>query len=162
MSYSRIPPLDDLMHDMDEMERLMDLDQLSLAQGLMDATEAGIYLMSMAEEDPSGAAWPSLHPLYLDWKQHQGLLMSIGRLHGLMLSHEELRGERTIDKHKAEMQYGITQQAREEATQFTEGGAVTGTQQPPRPFYDLGPESIMRTDDAADISFNANFDHYFP
>lgn len=151
-----------MIHEIAEMERLLDLDHLGLGHGLMNATAAAIKQLSMREEGPDGNAWAPLHPDYLDWKRAQGELMAIGRLHGLMLDDEQLKGERAIGKDRATMTYGTTPEARAEATQFQEGGAVTGTGQPPRPFYALGREAIEETNEVADAMFEQNFDYFFP
>ncbi len=54
-----------------------------------------------------------------------------------MLDLEQLKGEQTIEKASAEMEYGQDAENRRKAVWFTEG--VDSRNQPARPFYDTDP-----------------------
>jgi hypothetical protein len=77
----------------------------------------------------------------------------MGYLYGFMLDHSEVEGVREIEQNHMIHGYGITTKARIEAIKFTEGGVVTGTRQPPRPFFGFSALSYVELVRASDNEF---------
>lgn len=139
--------------DIDRMEHGLDLDRDLFASTLMDASVDGILWNCGQEKDPEGVYWPRLSAGYKAWKDQFHPGHPTGVLFGIMITVEQLSGVRVITADQASMTYGISPQAIVEAVKFTEGGAVTGTNQPPRPFYGFTAEAIADIETIADRRF---------
>lgn len=123
-----------------EIGHALDLDRDDLGPELMDIAAEEVAAAMDRQEDPDGSPWAPLAPRTA--AAHHG--QPIGERTGLMKSPDQLAGERHVSAESAEMTYGITPAAKVEAIKFTFGGLVTGTNQPPRPFYGLTRQAVAR------------------
>ena len=90
-----------------------------------------------AECDPDGNPWPDLSNSYATWKATIAPGRPMGYLYGTMKTMDNLMGVAVVQGSQMTMTYGVDPVAIAHAIKFTEGGLVTGTNQPPRPFYGL-------------------------
>ena len=137
-----LPPI------LDELKSLASLFDLGggLGEDLLDIATWEILASMDSETDPDGIPWPALSPGYEEWKSEVAPQAPMAVLHGVMKTFVEVAGERHQDPDHASMTYGVTPEARIEAVKFQEGGIVTGTRQPPRPFYALTTAAVIRVD----------------
>lgn len=160
MSYFRVSLTADphshnaAMYDTFDMEvEMLNLERDGLGHELMDMASASIIMQCAFEADPDGVPWPALDPRYAAEKKALVGTMPMGVLHGLMLSFDQVDGVRDVHEHDAEQYYGTDPVAIAEAVKFTMGGAVTGTAQPPRPFYAFNAISFATMDPIVDRHF---------
>lgn len=141
----------------DELERLkttFDLDRDNLATTVLDVCTIEIMASMDSETDPDGIPWASLSPYYLEWKAEVAPQAPMAVLHGIMKTWEQVAGARFVRADYAEMTYGVDPVAKIEAIKFTEGGIVTGTSQPPRPFYAITTAALIRVDAILGVRFD--------
>ena len=93
---------------------------------------------------PDGNRWPDLCDAYARWKARRFPGRTIGFREGLMLGRDQLEGEHTVEPHRAELRYGTTQQARDEARWFEDGDDARN--RPPREFWGLSDRCVALTD----------------
>ena len=141
------------LKDIRDLAGIFEMDRDRLGERLCDVAAEEIMRNMIAECDPDGVRWADLSPSYQAWKDTITPGAPMGVLWGIMRTSAEVRGEREIDAGHAEMGYGETQQARTEAIKFQEGGKVTGTGQPPRPFYAFTRGAIVRATQVLDDVF---------
>lgn len=128
-------PVPDLLSEARELSRMFDLARYNTGLRALDLAAQGVLDCFQNEADPDGVPWPPLDPSYEGWKTATVGSKPIGYLFGVMSDMAQIQGISVITADQATMTYGITEEAKIEATKFQEGGAVTGTNQPPRPFY---------------------------
>lgn len=103
---------------------------------------AGMARNMDAECDPDGIPWEKLSPYYADWKASVRPGAPMGVFDGIMKDWANLVGTATASGDRMTMTYGTGDPvAMMHAIKFTNGGIVTGTSQPPRPFYGLTVEA---------------------
>jgi hypothetical protein len=134
-------------------KKCVQVDDPQIMNRVMDMVAQHVKNNCIAETDCDGFAWPKLSTGYETWKNRffPGQLMGILWHH--MLAMDQLEGTRILAKDRSTMTYGLDPIAKEEAEKFQEGGAVTGTNQPPRGFYGLTYQAISALDQI--------FDHIF-
>lgn len=138
-----------ILEDLDSHRDIFDMDRNDLGENLLDVAVDGVQQRFDSQTDPDGQAWPQLQSEYKRWKDKNYPGEPIGVLEGLMRS--EIDGERAIETNSAEWTYGKTQEARDEATWFSEGDPVQNRK--PRPFADLNEQSVRRSDQILDNHF---------
>jgi hypothetical protein len=139
--------------DMAKMLTTFDLDRNNMAMYCFIDVAMGIQSNMDLEMDSDGNTWDQLSHSYDTWKQTVAPGMPIGWLYGLMRDITELLGTQLIGQDVAVMSYGTNMISQMEAIKFSEGGAVTGTNQPPRPFYGLTFVAIAKCDASFDYQF---------
>lgn len=139
--------------DLRRMALIFDFTRGHLGEKLLDLVVDGIERAADNESDPDGTPWAALSPDYAKWKARVHPGKGIGHRDELMLSRAELEGVRRIDPASAEMEYGITNAARDEAGFFQDGSG----NRPPRPFYGISQDA------AAEIGqwLDDRFDDFF-
>ena len=147
-----------IVAELRDAEHAFDLDRNGIGTAIMAHAVDGIMWNMIQELDPDGLPWDDLSPSYEAWKKTVAPGKPIGVLHGLMRTMDQLAGVQLVTTNFASMTYGTDPVARVEATKFQEGGIVTGTAQPPRPFYGLTREAL----DDIDAEFDARFTTAFP
>lgn len=139
-------PIGDIAREAHEFTHdMFDLTKHDLANKGFDNAVDGIYYCIVYGHDPDGIPFPALSQYYETWKQAVVGDEPIGILFGLMTSRAELCGVRIIRPDHAIQIYGATLAGQIEATKFQEGGAVTGTNQPARPFYGFPDQHVYNT-----------------
>ncbi|MDQ3168423.1 MAG: hypothetical protein M3P94_07220 [Chloroflexota bacterium] len=135
------------------LAHVFDLDQGTIADDIMDKSVDGMMWNMLMETAPDGTPWPALSDDYEEWKDkfYPGQLMS--HLTGEMRTIDQLSGVRTVSAHMATMEYGLDHAVRLKAMKFSEGGVLTGTAQPPRPFYAFTFMAIAAVDDRFNQAF---------
>jgi hypothetical protein len=140
--------------DFDIIRAMFDLDKGQLGRSLMAiATEEILVNMDM-ECDPDEMPWAPLSTEYHAWKRTIAPNAPMGVLYGIMKTYDQISGTQTIQADTAMMEYGLDIIAQTEAMKFTYGGFVTGTRQPPRPFYGLTFMAETRISAELDSRFN--------
>lgn len=131
-----------------------DLDRDDLGRRLCKAATDGVQYSIAREETPDGQRWADLSEKYEEWKSfnYPGNPMAV--LHGTMADPREVAGE--VDPPSATraiVTYGVSEQAREEAAWFQEGGGKPGHGQPARPFWGFTEESRKEVKSILDARF---------
>jgi hypothetical protein len=126
-----------LQYELQLMENPFDFTRGGLGQAIIDAGIIGIIDNTWDELEPDGTPWAPLSQGYAAWKNSVRPGQRIGRLWDVMLAIPEIMGVQTILPARMVHQFGVTDQAKLEALKFQEGGLVTGTNQPPRPFFGI-------------------------
>jgi len=152
--HARSQGLDAILAELDRIPRWIDLEK-GMGLQLLDVATFEILESMDSETDPDGIPWAPLSDSYLTWKAEIAPQAAMGVLYGIMKTWDQVAGIRDIWPDLAEMTYGITVEARVEAVKFSEGGIVTGTAQPPRPFYALTTATIIRADAIVGNAFDA-------
>jgi hypothetical protein len=143
----------EIFAELDMIEHMFDLDQHDLGRHMLDNAAFEITVNMANETDSDGFPWAPLSSWYEEWKKNVAPGAPIGYLYGLMTNWEQIAGERLIYQYTASMTYGIDVIAKIEAVKFQEGGIVTGTNQPARPFYGLTLAACLRANDRFDVIF---------
>lgn len=142
-----------VMKDLDAFEGCFDLDRGGLGEDVMDAAALGVLFNMVQEKDPDGVPWPDLSASYAAQKQIDRPGEPMGVYDGLMRDPAQIEGTRFVTIFHAQMEYGPDPVAQAHAIKFSEGGAATGTAQPPRPFYGLTAEAVVLIDARFDAAF---------
>jgi hypothetical protein len=116
--------------ELERIARCFDFTYEDLGQKLAEANAAGIFEMMEAETGPDGA-WAPLSEAYAAWKAERFPGQPISELHLLMKDPAQLLGELQTEPDRMVQTYGTTEEAKQEAVWFQEGGG----NQPGRPFY---------------------------
>lgn len=128
--------------DMDRHRHAFDLDRNNLGRDLCKAATDGVQATIAAEESPDGKRWDELSEEYDEWKSFQFPGEPIAVLHQIMADPHQVAGEPpAVTADLAEVTYGITEQAKQEAAWFQEGG----NGRPARPFWGLTAASIAES-----------------
>lgn len=122
-----------ILDRLDRQRHLFDLDRGDLGQELCKAATDGVQYAIAREEDPDGVAWAPLSDAYREAKEFSHPGNPIAVLEGAMADPREVAGTVEVSRDEAAVTYGVSDQARQEATWFQEGNA----NQPPRPFWGL-------------------------
>ena len=144
-----------LLADIRRLKDPFNLSRSGLGDQLLDIAVLNIVLNCSAGLDPDGQPWLPLSKSYQLWKDNIAPGQPIGRLFDLMLDYGQLSGERTVGPAWAIARYGTDSLARIEAMKFQEGGLVTGTNQPPRPFYGFTHGAVQMADATLTHVFNS-------
>jgi hypothetical protein len=113
---------------------LFDLTRDDLGRNLCKAATDGVQGCFATETDPDGNRWPDLSPAYEQWKSFQFPGDPIGVLFRVMANPREVAGDIQVSDDLAVVTYGISEQARQEATWFQD---PQNRNQPPRKFFGL-------------------------
>jgi hypothetical protein len=132
-----------IFDDLDKLGELLNYESDDFGERCLDADVEAIRDCTDARSDPAGNRWPDLNEEYERWKAQHFPGQGMGHLYDLMLAEEQLRGERTITPRLARMVYGISWEAKLEATRFQQGNGP----QPPRGFYSLSAAAVERKDE---------------
>ncbi len=100
-----------------------------------------VQMTMMMESDPDGNPWPKLSDSYQEWKDRVAPGELMGYLYGAMKEESNIRGVPVTSGNQMTIAYGPDPVAIQHAIKFTEGGIVTGTNQPPRPFWALSQQA---------------------
>lgn len=142
--------------DCDELAHALDLDRGGFADDLMREATDGILWNMIQELDPDGVPWAPLDPTYAAEKAiaRPGKPMAV--YDTIMRTVAQLEGRHAVGPDLATQSYGTGDPvALYHAVCFTEGGVITGTSQPPRPFYAFTTGAIAAMDAVADARFAA-------
>lgn len=143
----------ELVADLDRLENPFDLTADGLGAELAGIAAEEILANMDAETDPDGNPWPSLSAGYREWKDVVAPGAPMAVLRGVMKTIEQLRGEPVFTPGAGRQTYGTDDEAKEHAMKFQEGGLVTGTNQPQRPFYGFTQKAFDRMNAACDQRF---------
>jgi hypothetical protein len=133
--------------------KCFDLVEGGLGRELCKVATDGAQACIAGQQAPDGSPWPALSPAYEEWKEfhHPGLPM--GLLFGVMANPREVAGTIEVTPDKATVTYGVSAEARAEASYFQEGDE----HQPPRRFFGLTDESRARSKEILDERFKSVF-----
>jgi hypothetical protein len=135
--------------DMDRHRHLFDLARDDLGRKLCKAGTDGVQGCIDRQESPEGVRWADLSATYEEWKSFQFPGNPIGVLHQHMADPHEVAGDIVVSPEHAVVTYGITDQARQEATWFQEGDG----HQPARPFWGLTADALKEAEGLLDARF---------
>lgn len=99
----------------------------------------GVQECIKAEQAPDGTPWPELSEDYDAWKTKHFPGQPMGVLHHLMADPVQVSGFVQVTPDRATTQYGVSQEARDEASWFQEGDP--NNNRPPRRFWGFTAES---------------------
>lgn len=147
----------------------MDLTRDGLGEELADIVAQGILRRTIADQRTSiGTALSPNAPDYAARKEKKGIRtigVGIGPTSGEMLSMEQIKGRREITPDKVVMTYGKSDDVNRKGQWFTSGSlAGTGLEpsgakgQPPRPFYDIDPETRAKVTEFLERYLQENAD----
>jgi hypothetical protein len=145
------PALARVLGDIERHRHAFDLDSENLGRDLCKAATDGVQGCIAREESPDGTRWDDLSPHYEEWKRFQFPGEPIGVLHKHMADPHEVAGEVDAKSDEATVTYGISEQARLEATWFQD---PENPNQPPRPFWGFTAESLAEVEKILDARFN--------
>lgn len=145
----------DILADLTRLEKPFNFTRDQLGPRTCQVAARAILDNMEAEADPDGWPWPALGPSYEAWKNAVAPGNPIGVLWGHMRDTTQLEGEQRITIKRVEQEYGIDEKAKQEAAEFQEGGLLTGTMQPQRPFYAVGHHCADELDAHFDAHWNA-------
>lgn len=103
----------------------------------------GVQETIASQTTPDGAAWPKLSDSYEAWKSRHFPGQPMAVLHGIMADPVQVAGYVETTADRATTQYGVSQEARDEASWFQEGDPAQN--RPPRRFWGFTPNSIDGT-----------------
>lgn len=126
-----------IRRDLDRHRKLLDLRVNSLGEDLCKAATDGVQRSIAAEQSPDGNAWPALSEKYEERKSFDFPGNPMAVLRGTMANPREVAGEVVVTEGSAEVTFGTSAEARQEASWFQEGDS----DQPPRPFWGFTPDS---------------------
>ena len=147
--------LSSLLDDITRMMNPFDLTKKGLAQEIATAAADGIIVHMTMGCEPDGTPWEPLSPGYQAWKDKEAPGQPIGRLYDHMMTYTQVYGTLQISTDQITQTYGVDDDAFLEALKFQRGGAVTGTTQPPRPFYGFTQIAVDRIDFILTRTFDA-------
>jgi hypothetical protein len=147
----------EILNDFGKMASCFDLVRGNLWHDVCDLVAGCIHVQMDMELDPDGVPWADLSPTYAQWKQGVAPGRPIGELFGVMKTMTQLTGEVIVTRNQITQKYGVDDVAKTEAWKFTEGGLATGTNQPPRPFYEFNTAAIAALDGWFDHVFQTAF-----
>lgn len=134
---------------LDRHRKLFDLTRDNLGRDLCKAATDGVQATIAAEQSPDGVPWAPLSEKYEEFKQFQYPGQPIAVLHGIMADPHEVAGIVSVANSWAEVTYGRSEQAREEAHWFQEGNG----RQPARPFWGFTAQSLKQAGEILDARF---------
>jgi hypothetical protein len=138
-----------ILQDMERHRKLFDLSEGNLGRDLCKAATDGVQACIAGEHAPDGTPWAALSEKYAEWKSFQFPGNPISLLHGTMDDPHEVAGIVDVADSWAEVTYGRSDQARQEAMWFQEGNS----HQPPRPFWGFTAESLKAVREILDARF---------
>jgi phage gpG-like protein len=145
--------LDRVRAALERHKKLFDLTEDALGRKLCKAATDGVQECIADEKTPDGQAWVPLSEHYEEWKSfhYPGNPMAV--LKGIMANPREVAGEVVVRPDHAVVTYGVTDEAREHATWFQEGGGRPGHGQPARPFWGFTSASLDEVREILDERF---------
>ena len=145
--------LDDAMAkikaDLERHKKLFDLSVDHLGRDLCKAATDGAQECIADEKAPDGSAWPPLSEAYDEWKSFHYSGRPMGVLHQVMANPHEVAGEVEVSAERATVTYGVSEQAKAEASWFQEGDQ----HRPPRRFWGFTDASLSRAREILDARF---------
>jgi hypothetical protein len=145
MISATVKGLPEILLELKRLESIFDLDRQDLGRQLLEITTQSILANMAMEVSFDGTPWPALSPDYETWKQGEAPGAPMAELYGHMKTYEQIKGEQHITSQIAQMDYGVDDLARLEASWFA----------PRRPFYGLTDDAEHRSEDV----LNATFQH---
>lgn len=122
---------------------MFDLRRDGLGRELCGITTDGIKDTIDAQQTPDGAPWAPLSEAYATWKSRKFPGQPMAVLHHLMIDPAEVEGIIEVNRSEASVLYGVSEQARQEAEWFQEGGP----NQPPREFWGINADALQLVDE---------------
>lgn len=126
--------------DLDRHRHPFDMTRDNLGQDLCKAATDGCQECIAREESPDGSPWAPLSKDYAEWKAFHYPGSPIGVVHLVMANPREVAGEVIATPNKAEVTYGVSGQAKQEASWFQEGDPAHN--RPPRRFWGFTRDSL--------------------
>lgn len=133
-----------VIDDIRGMPHIFDLDRNNLGDRVAVAAANGIMATMDLELDPDLIPWPSLDPLYEQWKAQHYPGQPIAVLLAYMKDLSQLIGTTITWPTLMRQDYGIDENARLLAEFFQDPPSMRN--QPPRKFYELGVYAIVEVD----------------
>ncbi len=147
---------DEAMDDIEALGECFDLDRGQIADLVTVEAAAGIRRNAFFEVGPDGVPWPELSLAYQAEKQRARPGKPMGVYDEIMLSTSQLVGSSVVTRYVIDQHYGDGNPvAMAHAIKFSEGGAATGTAQPPRPFYGFTVDAVAGIDGHFDDLFQS-------
>lgn len=148
-----IDPLGAIRADLERHKHLFDLTRDDLGRRLCKASTDGVQRCIADECTPEGQPWVPLSEAYEEWKSFQFPGNPMGVLYQHMANPREVAGKVQVTTNQAVVTYGVSDQAKQEATWFQEGSGRPGHGQPPRPFWGFTDESLAEVAKILDAAF---------
>jgi hypothetical protein len=124
-----------ILKQLDKHTTFADLTDDSTGVDLCTIATDGVEATIAEEQSPDGSAWPALSEDYEQWKAKHYPGKPMGHLDEIMADPVEVAGEVTITPDLASVVYGVSDDAKDHAYWFTEGG---------RPFWGFTPDSLAK------------------
>jgi hypothetical protein len=144
---------DRIVADLQRHKTFLDFTDAGMGNDLTKIFTDGVLESIIGECSPSWTPWPRLDPDYARMKARRYPGRPKGVLHFLMAQPAEVAGVPDVDPDKASVTYGISGQARTEASWFQEGDAARN--RPPRRFWDFNAAALKAVRDYLDRRFRA-------
>lgn len=139
--------------DLVRMRDLFDLSKDDLGRTLCEIATDGVMDNMQDETDPDGGKWEPLSDAYGKWKANQFPGQPMAVLHHLMSDPAQVKGILAISRNEAVVTYGVSEQAREEAAWFIEGGP----NRPARNFWGITGPALQLIDETLEQRLNTRF-----
>ncbi len=139
--------------DLAAFRRLFDLTRNGLGATLCGIATDGVMDNLADEKDADGDRFADLSPDYAAWKSRHFPGQGIGLLHHLMADPAQVSGVVDVTPDRAEVAYGVSAEAVQEASWFIEGDPARN--RPPRDFWGLTPEAIRLIDETLEERLNS-------
>lgn len=141
--------------DIARLKALFDLTKDDLGRTLCEIATDGVMDNMQDETDPDGNPWEPLSDAYGTWKAGQFPGQPMAVLHHLMADPAQVRGVLSISRDEAVVTYGVSEEARSEASWFIEGDP--GRNRPPRNFWGLTQPALQLIDETLEQRLNTRF-----
>jgi len=135
----------DVHADLARLRSLFDLTKGGLGATLCGIATDGVMDNLADELDADGNRFADLSEGYAAWKSRQFPGQPIGLLHHLMADPAQVSGTLDVTPDRAEVAYGVSQEAVDEASWFIEGDPSRN--RPPRDFWGLTKEALRLVDE---------------
>lgn len=142
--------LDTIQRDLRKHLDAFDLRRNGLGRELCGITTDGVQDTIAAQQTPDGDPWAPLSEPYATSKARNFPGQPMGVLHHLMADPAQVSGIVRVTRNEAAVTYGVSEEAREEAEWFQEGGS----NQPPREFWGINPDAMQLVGETLDQRFD--------
>lgn len=133
--------------------KIPDLTDNGLGRDLCVIATDGVRECLDGQHAPDGTPWAPLSEAYGEWKGRNFPGQPMAVLHHLMSDPAQVTGIVDVTPNRAQVVYGVSQEARVEASWFQEGDPAAN--RPPRPFWGFTDDSKARAKETLDRRFES-------
>lgn len=137
-----------ILRDLRRHRTMGDLTRDNIGSDLLEIAANSHRRCIDEERSPDSTPWEELSSGYEMWKSRKYPGKKMAHLHEIMTADAEMEGDRIIEPNQASYTFGVSDEARAEASHFEEGG----DNRPDRPFTGLDAQAVEESDNRNDAN----------